>query len=166
MRIQTRRPKSNEGKYMDNQKLEFYLLTETATVPMYAHEGDSGMDVCADDDVEIRPYCTAKVSTGIAAVIPDGHELQVRPRSGLSSRGVIAAFGTVDTGYRGEIGVVLYNFTEGIVWIRKGDRIAQLVLAPVTRVEITAMRGDPPKNTERGTAGFGSTGVSSAKEGM
>lgn len=138
-------------------KLKFKKLTETAKLPSYAYAGDSGMDICADENVQILPRSFAKIHTGIAAVIPDGYEIQVRPRSGLASKGVVAAFGTVDSDYRGEIGVSLYNHTDGNVIIVKGNRIAQLVLAPVVRAEIeeTDNLGEA---TERGANGFGSTG--------
>lgn len=138
-------------------KLKFKRLTDTAKIPAYAHAGDSGMDICADENVVLRPRTCLKISTGISAVIPDGYELQVRPRSGLASRGVVAAFGTVDCGYRGEIGVSLYNHTDGKVIVAKGDRIAQLVIAPVVRADIEET-DDLGEATERGTNGFGSTG--------
>lgn len=140
-----------------NIKLKFKKLTQTAKLPSYAHAGDSGMDICADEDVILRPLMFPKISTGISAVIPDGYELQVRPRSGLASRGVVAAFGTVDSGYRGEICVALYNYTDGNVVVTKGDRIAQLVLAPVVCADIEET-DDLGEATERGCNGFGSTG--------
>ena len=142
---------------MNNIKLKFKKLTKTAQLPRYAHDGDSGMDICADEDFEV---CTssATISTGIAAVIPDGYELQVRPRSGMSKRGVFAAFGTVDSGYRGEIKVTLINASMLGYDVHKGDRIAQLVLAPVTRADIEETY-DLGEETERGANGFGSTGV-------
>lgn len=138
-------------------KLKFKLLNENAKLPCYAHEGDSGMDVFAAEDVGLMPLDYSVVSTGIAAVIPDGFELQVRPRSGMSSRGVVAAFGTVDSGYRGEIKVTIYNHNGCEKTVLRGDRIAQLVLAPVTRAEIEQVE-ELDTNTERGTDGFGSTG--------
>ena len=118
---------------MNNIKLKFKRLTNTAKLPSYAHAGDSGMDICADEDFNV---CTsaATISTGIAAVIPDGYELQVRPRSGMSKKALFAAFGTVDSGYRGEIKVTLINASPSVHDVRRGDRIAQLVLAPVVRL--------------------------------
>ena len=145
---------------MNNIKLKFKRLTNTAKLPTYAHAGDSGMDICADEEVLIlhHPYHSyAKIHTGIAAVIPDGFELQVRPRSGMAARGVFAAWGTVDEGYRGEICVTLYNHSDKPHLVRTGDRIAQLILAPVVRADIEET-DDLGENTERGTNGFGSTG--------
>lgn len=139
-------------------KLKFKLLNEDATLPCYKHEGDSGMDVFSTKHDYIPCRRNVLVGTGIAAEIPEGYELQVRPRSGLTKRGVLAAFGTVDAGYRGEIMVNLFNlnFYEDYL-VQPGDRIAQLVLAPVTRAEIEQVE-ELDTNTERGTDGFGSTG--------
>ena len=141
-----------------NIKLKFKKLTSTAQLPRYAHAGDSGMDICADEDWRIRPHSCAKIHTGIAAVIPDGYELQVRPRSGMAALGVVAAWGTVDEGYRGEICVTIYNHSYEPYVVHCGNRIAQLVLAPVVRPDIEET-DDLGEETERGTNGFGSTGV-------
>lgn len=137
-------------------KLKFKRLTETAVLPSYAHAGDSGMDIRSD---EFKTFLTGdciKIKTGIASIIPEGYELQVRPRSELASRGVVA-FGTVDSGYRGEICVSIYNHSEYGFCVRVGDRIAQLVLAPVVRADIEET-DDIGEQTERVTNGFGSTG--------
>ena len=140
-------------------KLKFKRLTDTAVLPRYAHAGDSGMDICADEVLQILPHSFAKIRTGIAAVIPDGYEIQVRPRSGMQCiKGIVGAWGTVDTKYRGEIGVALYNHTDDCYIVNHGDRIAQLVLAPVVRADIEET-DDLGEQTERGTDGFGSTGV-------
>lgn len=135
----------------------FKRLTDTARIPSKAHETDSGYDICSDEIAVLCPNTYYKVGTGIAAEIPPGYELQVRPRSGMSSRlGVVAAFGTVDQGYRGEIGVVLFNHGDRDVVVEVGDRVAQLVLCPV--VESFAMEVEELSSTDRGTDGFGSTG--------
>ena len=106
----------------------------------------------------IPPMDKYLFKTGLAAEIPEGYELQVRPRSGLQCKsGVVAGWGTVDSGYRGDIGVVLYNFNDDYFKIEKGARIAQLVLAPVTIAEISET--DELSETARGDGGFGSTGV-------
>lgn len=137
--------------------VQFKRLTYTAKIPCYAHPGDSGMDICADEDGEIMRGGSYTFPTGIAAIIPDGYELQVRPRSGLAARcGVHAIFGTVDEGYRGEIKVTLFSQLAPY-FVRRGDRIAQLVLCPVTRANIAEVN-DIAVNTERGDNGFGSTG--------
>ena len=140
-------------------KLKFKLLSHYAKLPCYKHSGDSGMDVCSIEDVAILPHSFAKIATGIAAEIPDGYEIQVRPRSGMQCvKGIVGAWGTVDSQYRGEICVALYNHTDYIYEVHSGDRIAQLVLAPVTHAEIEQVEW-LYTNTERGTDGFGSTGV-------
>lgn len=140
-------------------KIKFKKLSKAAVVPKYAHAGDSGMDICSTDDVTIMPHSFSKIHTGIAAVIPDGYEIQVRPRSGMQCvKGIVGAWGTVDTFYRGEIGVALYNHTDDPYSVHAGDRIAQLVLAPVVRAEIEEV-SEIDTNTERGVGGFGSTGV-------
>ena len=140
-------------------KLKFKRLTDTAVLPRYAHAGDSGMDICADEDMWIHPQSFAKIHTGIAAIIPHGYEIQVRPRSGMQCvKGIVGAWGTVDEGYRGEIGVALYNHSRWTYHVCCGDRIAQLVLAPVVRADIEET-DDLGEQTERGTDGFGSTGV-------
>ena len=141
----------------ENMKLQFKKLSERARLPKYAHDGDSGMDVYATDSKTIPPYSFIKMPLNLACNIPTGYELQVRPRSGLAAKhGVACVFGTVDMGYRGDIGVTLFNHTNTEVRIEKGDRIAQLVLAPIVRAHI--VETDTLDNTERGANGFGSTG--------
>lgn len=153
-------------------KLGFKKLVPEAKLPCYAHEGDAGMDVFALKDVTLFEGEPVIVKTGIAAEIPDGYELQVRPRSGLASKGVTVwnSPGTIDSKYRGEIGVILY-YSNGRIYhnpaeecgvkkvtyqIHEGDKIAQLVLAPVTFAEPYEVQ--ELSETERGAGGFGSTG--------
>ena len=139
--------------------LPFKRLDERAVIPQYAHKGDSGMDVCALEGVVINAFGFCKLRTGIACDIPSGWELQIRPRSGLAAKkGVVAAFGTVDMGYRGEIGVTLFNHSDKPVSVAAGDRIAQIVLAPVFRANPVETHGSLSE-TERGEGGFGSTGA-------
>lgn len=139
--------------------LPFKRLDERAVIPQYAHEGDSGMDVCALEGVVINAFGFCKMRTGVACDIPSGWELQIRPRSGLAAKkGVVAAFGTVDMGYRGEIGVTLFNHSDKPVPVAAGDRIAQIVLAPVFRANPVETHGSLSE-TERGEGGFGSTGA-------
>lgn len=141
-------------------KLRFKKLDERAVLPCYKHEGDSGMDIRANDVVEIPQGSVAKISTGIAAEIPEGYELQVRPRSGLSSKGIVAILGTVDSNYRGDIGVILMNCSYGTYTVDVGDRIAQLVLCKVAHADIEECpQGEQLSETVRGADGFGSTGV-------
>ncbi len=142
--------------------LRVKLLRPGAILPRYATEGAAGMDLSAsvDEPVTLAPGARAAIPTGIAVALPPGHEGQVRPRSGLARRSgvtVVNAPGTIDEDYRGEIEVLLVNLGSEPVVIRGGDRIAQLVVAPVRRVEITA--ADELDATARGAGGFGSTGT-------
>lgn len=133
------------------------LLDPAAKVPAYSHAGDSGMDVASIDTVTIAPHSFALVRTGVAMVIPRGFEIQVRPRSGLQCKiGVVGAWGTVDEGYRGGIGVALYNHGDKPFEVKSGDRVAQLVVAPVCRAVLNPV--DDLGETDRGANGFGSTG--------
>ena len=138
--------------------LPFKRIDDRAVLPNCAHEGDSGMDLYALEGVAINAFGFAKLRTGVACDIPEGYELQIRPRSGLAAKkGVVAAFGTVDMGYRGEIGVTLFNHSGQVVVIAAGDRIAQIVVSPVVRAKV--VETDTLSETERGTGGFGSTGA-------
>ena len=163
---------------MEKIKLGFKKLDPRAQLPKYAHEGDAGMDVFALEDSYLEYGTPRIVRTGLAAEIPDGYELQVRPRSGLALKGVTVwnSPGTIDSKYRGEIGVILIfvNHTSrevmdnhGRVYaisrvqangyeIKSGDKIAQLVLAPVTFADPYEVQ--ELSETDRGTGGFGSTG--------
>lgn len=132
------------------------------TLPVYSSEGAAGADVCAavDEDVVLRPGARAAVPTGLCVEIPLGYEIQVRARSGLALReglGLVNAPGTIDADYRGEIKIILINHGSSDVRIKRGDRIAQLVLAPVMRA--TFEESDALAASERGEGGFGSTGV-------
>ena len=116
-------------------KLSFKRIHPDAVLPSYAHPGDAGMDVRSVEDLVIPAGGRVLVHTGLVAVIPEGYELQVRSRSGLALKSGVAVLnspGTVDAGYRGEIGVILANFGDGGFVVKKGDRVAQLVAAPVT----------------------------------
>lgn len=142
--------------------LGFAKLHPKAVIPTYQHKGDSGMDIRSIETVQILPHSHVLIKTGIAARICHGFELQVRPRSGLAAKnGIVCSFGTIDNGYRGEIGVTLYNHSDEVFLVEQGMRIAQLVLIHVTRatpVEISPDK-DGEKGSERGTKGFGSTGL-------
>lgn len=136
------------------------LLTKTASLPAYAHPGDAGMDLCADEELELAPGARAAVSTGLRLRLPPGTEGQVRPRSGLAlTRGVtvLNTPGTIDEGYRGELKVILINLGADPFRVTRGLRIAQLVIAPVLRAELTC--GRVTDATERGAGGFGSSGL-------
>jgi dUTP pyrophosphatase len=129
-------------------------------LPAYAHPGDAGADLRSADEVVLPPGGRATVGTGIAIAVPDGYAAFVHPRSGLASRHgitLVNAPGTVDAGYRGEVRVVLLNTDPAEPFtVRRGDRIAQLVVQPVTRVRFLDVAELPA--TPRGEGGFGSTG--------
>jgi dUTP pyrophosphatase len=129
-------------------------------LPAYAHPGDAGADLCAATDVVLPAGGRATVGTGLAVAVPDGYAAFVHPRSGLASRHgitVVNAPGTIDAGYRGEVKVVLLNTDRSEAFtVRRGDRIAQLVVQPVTRVRFLEVAELP--GTGRGGGGFGSTG--------
>ena len=129
-------------------------------LPAYATSGAAGMDITAAESLTLRPGKRHAVATGFAFAIPDGYEVQVRPRSGLALKHGITCLntpGTIDSDYRGEVKVILANLGEEDFVINIGDRIAQIVVAPVTQgimCEVEAL-----DDTDRGTGGFGSTGV-------
>jgi dUTP pyrophosphatase len=145
---------------MDAPELPVRRLDPGLPLPAYAHPGDAGADLCAATDVVLPPGGRATVGTGIAIAVPDGYAAFVHPRSGLASRHgitLVNAPGTVDAGYRGEVKVVLLNTDPAESFtVRRGDRIAQLVVQPVTRARFLESDQLPP--TPRGDAGFGSTG--------
>jgi len=123
----------------------------------YMHDGDSGIDLRSTGNFVLRPGENAIIPTGIAVELPPGCEGQVRPRSGLAAKGIVANFGTIDNGYRGEIMVVLFNLSNEVFMITRGERVAQLVIAKVERpvLEFSGILS----STERGSDGFGSTGT-------
>ena len=132
---------------------------EGLDLPAYATAGAAGMDVVSAEDVVLAPGARHAVATGLAVAIPPGFEIQVRPRSGLALKhGVTVPNtpGTIDSDYRGELKVILINLGTGAFEIRRGDRVAQLVLAPVVRATWLAV--DELDETVRGEGGFGSTG--------
>ena len=148
-------------------KLKFKELHRDAKVPEYKSDGASGMDICSIQNVTISPGEIIKIPTGLSVEIPEGYELQVRSRSGLAMSGVCVfnAPGTIDADFRGEIEIILHLASKEAppsVWnsssfyIRKGDRIAQLVLQKVERAEIVKV--GKLSETKRGGGGFGSTG--------
>jgi dUTP pyrophosphatase len=132
---------------------------EGLNLPVYATEGAAGMDVVSAEDLTLAPGARHAVATGLSVAIPAGYEIQVRPRSGLALKHGISvpnAPGTIDADYRGEVKVILVNLGADAFDIRRGDRVAQLVLAPVTRAAWVAV--DELDDTARGEGGFGSTG--------
>jgi dUTP diphosphatase len=128
-------------------------------LPSYATAGAAGLDLRADAAVTLAPGERALVPTGISIAIPEGFEGQVRPRSGLALREGVTCLnspGTIDSDYRGEVGVILANLGQKPVALQRGDRIAQLVIAPVARGELVESATLPA--TGRGAGGFGHTG--------
>ena len=132
---------------------------EGLELPVYATAGAAGMDVLSAEDLTLAPGARHAVATGLAIAIPPGDEIQVRPRSGLALKYGITVPntpGTIDSDYRGELKVILINHGQAAFEIRRGDRVAQLVLAPVTRA--TWLPVQELDETARGEGGFGSTG--------
>ena len=134
-------------------------------LPQYKTKGSVGMDLAAyiKEPIYLQPNCREIIPTGIHIAIPEGYELQIRPRSGLSfNYGIldINTPGTIDQDYRGEIKVLLYNSSKEIFIINNGDRIAQMVVCPIIKVELEEVQ--ELDSTERGEKGFGSTGITSA----
>ena len=168
----------------ENVEVFVEICREGAVIPKYAKPWDAGMDICAAEDVIIRPGETVIVPTGLKMAIPEGYEIQVRPRSGISLNTplrITNSPGTIDSGYRDEIGIIITNtspasdggeissgqneFTidskgnkQGVYKIRKGDRIAQIVLQRVPRIQFKVVDSVKEIGNNRG-GGFGSTGV-------
>ena len=128
-------------------------------LPSYASHGAAGLDVVSAEDVTLAPGERHAVATGFAIAIPPGHEVQVRPRSGLALKHGITCLntpGTIDEDYRGEVKVILANLGNEPFEVRRGERIAQLVPAPVLKADFDEV--DVLEETHRGAGGFGSTG--------
>jgi len=144
----------------DRVDVLLHRLDPDLPAPAYAHPGDAGADLVTRVDVTIPPQERRTVPTGVAIALPDGYAAFVHPRSGLAARTgltIVNAPGTVDAGYRGEIHVTLLNTDAGIpVVLRRGDRIAQLVVQRVSRARFVEVQRLP--GSVRGTGGFGSTG--------
>lgn len=142
-----------------NAKVKFLKLDKEAQIPRYEHDDDSGLDLISIEDKDIPPGETQLIKTGISVELPEGTEAQVRPRSGLALKHSITVLnspGTIDAGYRGEVGVILINHGKSTFSVSKGMRIAQMVIMPVIRAEIEEV--EKLGETHRGEGGFGSTG--------
>ena len=130
-------------------------------LPFYATKGSAGMDVYSNEDLELEPLSTTIVKTGLFVKIPEGYEIQVRPRSGLSAKSslrIANSPGTIDSDYLGEIGIIVDNTSQTFSYtVKKGERIAQLVLKKVEQIEWEEVE-EFSETTERNTGGFGSTG--------
>ena len=131
-----------------------------AQMPVYAHPGDAGMDVRSVEEVTLAPGARALVRTGLVLELPPDAEAQVRPRSGLALKHGVTVLntpGTIDAGYRGEVGVILINLGAEPFTVEKGMKIAQIVVSPVAQAEIVEVAAVGA--TDRGAGGFGSTGL-------
>lgn len=140
--------------------MHFVVLDHASGPPLYATPDSAGMDLRAAEDFALAPGARATIPTGIAMAIPSGFEGQVRPRSGLAARfgvTVLNSPGTIDADYRGEIKVLLINLGDAPVSFARGERIAQLVIAPVTRAQLVQVAS--LDETRRGDGGFGSSGT-------
>jgi dUTP pyrophosphatase len=149
---------------MERVTIAIHRLSDDVPVPRYGSEHASGMDLAAylPGDLVIPPGGAAVVPTGLELAIPEGFEGQVRPRSGLARRSQIAVLnspGTIDADYRGEVEIILMNFGREPFVVHRGDRVAQLVVARVARADFVEAASLPP--TERGSGGFGHTGIGS-----
>jgi len=163
------------------EEIEVYVevCRDGVELPFYANENDAGMDVCAATDMVIKPGETVIVPTGLKVAIPAGYEIQIRPRSGISAKNPIRipnSPGTIDAGYRDEVGIIMHNVSEekymndgpfnigdkgnkkGVYSIKKGDRIAQMVLSRVPIIKFVKTNDISQIGTNRG-GGFGSSGV-------
>ena len=141
-------------------KLLIKKLHKNIILPEYKTEGSSGMDLMAnvEQTVKILPGEKKIISTGIMVAIPEQYEIQIRPRSGLAAKNGISVLntpGTIDSDYRGEIKVILINLGKDIFQINKNDRIAQMIVCPIIKVELKEVESLP--ETARGEGGFGST---------
>ena len=159
-----------------NGKVEMKVeIMEGATAPFYAHAGDAGMDLRANADIDIAPMQTVIIPTGFKAAIPEGYEIAIRPRSGLDAKTPLrVAYGTIDCGYRGEFGVIMTNYSPenykdidctiddkhkfGTYHIKKGDRIAQIVMSRYAEMELVQIEDITKIEGNRG-GGFGSSGT-------
>ena len=136
-------------------------LDPKVQLPAYKTKGSSGMDLMAfiKDPIKIAPNTSALIPTGISVAIPNDVEIQIRPRSGLAAKSSISVLntpGTIDSDYRGELKVILFNHSKEEFVVRNNDRIAQIVLMPVLKIDFEEVDNLP--NTLRGSDGFGSTG--------
>ena len=143
------------------------VLISAGQMPVYSHPGDAGADLVAAEAVELAPGARATVRTGVSIALPDGYAAFVVPRSGLASKHgitIVNSPGTVDAGYRGEIRVTLLNTDTSVAYsVAVGDRIAQLIVMPVSRARFIPVETLP--GSHRGESGFGSTGYRAEKSG-
>lgn len=141
-------------------KVEVFLMSSDIKMPVYATEGAACFDFAASEDKTVLANATAVIPTGLKVAVPMGYELQVRPRSGLSLKTAVRVAnspGTIDSDYRGEVGIILHNTANVDLHIKKGDRVAQGCIKEVIKVDFDVV--GKLSETVRGEGGFGSTGV-------
>ena len=143
-------------------KILIKRLSKNVPLPKYETDGSSGMDLSAniEKNVDIKPGKSAIIPTGLAVSIPKNFEIQIRPRSGLAAKNQITVLntpGTIDADYRGELKVILINLSDKTFIVKKGLRIAQMVLCPIIKAKLKEV--NTLDDTERGSGGFGSTGI-------
>ena len=147
------------GQTMDKLQIKFYRETDNP-LPEYQNKGDAGMDIRSNEDINIRAFSWKTIGTGLYIIIPFGYEGQMRSRSGLAAKfglQVLNSPGTIDSGYRDELKVILINHNHWAYEVKKGDRIAQLVISPMTQATLEEVY-ELNKDNDRG-GGLGSTGV-------
>ena len=137
-------------------------LSKEVPLPKYETDGSSGLDLAAfiDKNIEIKPGKTQIIPTGLTVAIPRNFEIQIRPRSGLAAKNQISVLntpGTIDADYRGELKVILINLSDKTFVVENGLRIAQMVLCPIVKAKLKEVKS--LENTDRGSGGFGSTGI-------
>ena len=140
-------------------KIKIKKIHPDAIIPKYAHKGDSGMDVYSVEEFELKTLERKLVKTGLSFEIPIGYEIQTRPKSGLAIKygiTIVNAPGTIDSCYRGELGIIIMNTDKETYLIKKGEKIAQIVLQKVEEMEF--IETENLDSTSRGDKGFGSTG--------
>lgn len=145
---------------MEKYTLKIRKIDEKAITPNYAHEGDAGLDLYAVKELVLNPEERGLIHTGIQIELPKYTEAQIRPRSGLALKNGITTLnspGTIDEGYRGEIGVILINHSNEIFKVEQGMKIAQMVIKPVFKVNVVEVT--ELSDTERSEKGFGSSGT-------
>lgn len=146
---------------MNKMSLKVQRIHKNAILPNSAHAGDAGLDLYSVEEIIITPGESALIKTGIKIELPKQTEAQVRPRSGLALKFGITVLntpGTIDEGYRGEVGVILINHSKNSFTVEKGMKIAQMVVKPIWKVEVIEVK--ELSSTERAEGGFGSTGLS------
>lgn len=143
---------------MGSPDLRVAKVREDALLPVRAHAGDAGLDLYALDDATLEPQGSVMLRTGVAMAIPDGHVGIIADRSSMAKRGLKIAGGIIDSGYRGEVHIVLWNLGKNSECVKAGDRVAQLMIVPVVLATPQPVALEDLGGSDRGTKGFGSSG--------